>query len=77
MWRRWSRPTAGRLVAVRHSRHASTRPTAAASAATAELRPYQRECVETCLDLYVNYGVRRQVVSLPVGTGKTVCFWRP
>ena len=36
------------------------------------LRPYQAECVRTCLELYEAQGVRRQVVSLPVGTGKTV-----
>jgi ATP-dependent helicase IRC3 len=34
------------------------------------LRPYQIECVETIL----NHPSRKQVVSLPTGTGKTVIF---
>jgi hypothetical protein len=44
----------------------------AARVAASVLRPYQKECVQTCLDLFLTHGVRRQVVSLPVGTGKTV-----
>eukprot|EP00042_Codosiga_hollandica_P016971 m.44877 g.44877 ORF g.44877 m.44877 type:complete len:632 (+) comp47101_c0_seq4:23-1918(+) len=35
------------------------------------LRPYQKLCVDECLQQY-QQGVRRQVVSLPVGSGKTV-----
>src|SRR3982074_1962375 len=35
------------------------------------LRPYQEECIRECLRLF-NDGIRRQVVSLPVGSGKTV-----
>ena len=37
------------------------------------LRPYQRECIEKCLQRFEK-GVQRQVVSLPVGSGKTVIF---
>ncbi|KAJ2886159.1 DEAD DEAH box helicase [Coemansia aciculifera] len=37
------------------------------------LRPYQQECIDTCLSL-LRAGVRRQAVSLPVGSGKTVVF---
>ncbi|KAJ2554095.1 DEAD DEAH box helicase [Coemansia sp. RSA 1933] len=37
------------------------------------LRPYQKECIETCIKL-LKQGVRRQAVSLPVGSGKTVIF---
>ncbi|KAJ2743473.1 DEAD DEAH box helicase [Coemansia sp. BCRC 34301] len=37
------------------------------------LRPYQQECIDTCLAL-LQAGVRRQAVSLPVGSGKTVVF---
>src|SRR5690349_5769908 len=35
------------------------------------LRDYQLECVKTILDEY-KAGVRRQVISLPTGSGKTV-----
>lgn len=37
------------------------------------LRPYQSECVEKCLEA-LGKGIRRQAVSLPVGSGKTVIF---
>lgn len=39
----------------------------------ATLRPYQEECIQRCLEEYKK-GVRRQAVSLPVGSGKTVIF---
>jgi hypothetical protein len=35
------------------------------------LRPYQEECITTCIDQWINYARRRQLVSLPVGSGKT------
>ncbi|CAG8553911.1 18514_t:CDS:10 [Dentiscutata erythropus] len=38
------------------------------------LRPYQRECIETCLHKFLKEKVNRQIVSLPVGSGKTVIF---
>lgn len=38
------------------------------------LRNYQQECIQTCLQEYLTNGVRRQLVSLPVGSGKTVIF---
>lgn len=38
-----------------------------------ELRPYQRECLESILAGY-RRGLRRLLVSLPTGTGKTVVF---
>ncbi|CAG8596219.1 7206_t:CDS:10 [Gigaspora margarita] len=38
------------------------------------LRPYQRECIETCLNKFLKEKVNRQIVSLPVGSGKTVIF---
>ena len=37
------------------------------------LRGYQRECIEKSLEAFRN-GIRRQAVSLPVGSGKTVIF---
>jgi superfamily II DNA or RNA helicase len=36
-----------------------------------KLRPYQEECIRICLEEYTK-GIRRQAVSLPVGSGKTV-----
>lgn len=36
-----------------------------------QLRPYQQECVDQCLENLKN-GIMRQIVSLPVGSGKTV-----
>ncbi|KAJ2484124.1 DEAD DEAH box helicase [Coemansia sp. RSA 2320] len=39
------------------------------------LRPYQQECIDKCL-ASLQAGVRRQAVSLPVGSGKTVIFSR-
>ena len=35
------------------------------------LRPYQKECLDKCISS-LGEGVKRQVVSLPVGSGKTV-----
>ncbi|KAL7323740.1 putative ATP-dependent helicase IRC3 [Mucor circinelloides] len=35
------------------------------------LRPYQKECIETTVNEF-NKGCTRQIVSLPVGSGKTV-----
>jgi len=40
---------------------------------TRKLRDYQVECLETILARY-RAGVRRQIVCLPTGTGKTVIF---
>lgn len=37
------------------------------------LRPYQRECLDSITSQFEN-GVRRQLVSLPTGSGKTVVF---
>ncbi|KAI9347755.1 P-loop containing nucleoside triphosphate hydrolase protein [Obelidium mucronatum] len=37
------------------------------------LRDYQQECIDTCL-AKLKSGVKRQAVSLPVGSGKTVIF---
>ncbi|KAF9133636.1 hypothetical protein BGX30_012212 [Mortierella sp. GBA39] len=40
---------------------------------TTQLRPYQQECIDTCLE-NLKKGIMRQIVSLPVGSGKTVVF---
>ncbi|KAI9499875.1 P-loop containing nucleoside triphosphate hydrolase protein, partial [Coemansia spiralis] len=40
---------------------------------THTLRPYQQECLDICMDNF-SQGVKRQAVSLPVGSGKTVIF---
>ncbi len=37
-----------------------------------ELRPYQKECIEEILAAFGS-GTNRQAISLPVGSGKTVC----
>ncbi|ORX71620.1 P-loop containing nucleoside triphosphate hydrolase protein, partial [Linderina pennispora] len=37
------------------------------------LREYQKECIDACLKR-IDEGVKRQAVSLPVGSGKTVVF---
>ena len=39
----------------------------------ATLRGYQQECIDAVVDAF-KQGVRRQVVSMPVGSGKTVIF---
>ena len=31
------------------------------------LRPYQKECIDTCLSKFFDHKVNRQIVSLPVG----------
>lgn len=38
-----------------------------------QLRPYQQECIDKCLENLKN-GITRQIVSLPVGSGKTVSW---
>ena len=40
---------------------------------TIALRDYQLECLETVLNEF-KAGVRRQLLSLPTGSGKTVCM---
>ena len=37
------------------------------------LREYQRECINVCLR-ELSDGIRRQAISLPVGSGKTVVY---
>ncbi|KAI9488384.1 hypothetical protein BDB00DRAFT_848229 [Zychaea mexicana] len=54
----------------------STATVAAATRTAAEtviptLRNYQHECIESCLN-QLKQGHRKQIVSLPVGSGKTV-----
>ncbi|KAF9976255.1 hypothetical protein BGZ73_008897 [Actinomortierella ambigua] len=51
----------------------SSTNTMPAQAAVTTLRPYQQEVIKTCLD-NVSEGIMRQIVSLPVGSGKTVIF---
>ncbi|KAG8925733.1 hypothetical protein FRC00_003685, partial [Tulasnella sp. 408] len=42
---------------------------------TITLRPYQEECINTCIDLITSgAGITRIGVSLPPGSGKTVIF---
>ena len=43
------------------------------SGITIDLRPYQRDAF-TAIEAAALRGVRRQVVSLPTGAGKTVIF---
>ncbi|KAF9184875.1 hypothetical protein BGZ50_003412 [Haplosporangium sp. Z 11] len=50
-----------------------TRLALAKAAPATQLRPYQQECIDACLDNLQN-GIMRQIVSLPVGSGKTVIF---
>ncbi|RKP23421.1 P-loop containing nucleoside triphosphate hydrolase protein [Syncephalis pseudoplumigaleata] len=51
----------------------ATVTTTTPTAGQVSLRKYQQECIEQCLAHYHN-GIKRQVVSLPVGSGKTVIF---
>ncbi|RIA90217.1 P-loop containing nucleoside triphosphate hydrolase protein [Glomus cerebriforme] len=44
------------------------------SSTLSNLRPYQKECIDTCLNKFLDHKVNRQIVSLPVGSGKTVIF---
>jgi hypothetical protein len=53
------------LMGGRHS------TTAGPSQTTSVLRDYQNDCIEACLR-ELKAGVRKQAVSLPVGSGKTV-----
>ncbi|KAG0314174.1 hypothetical protein BGZ99_008305 [Dissophora globulifera] len=50
-----------------------TTSSATAPAEKTQLRPYQQECIDACLTNLSN-GIKRQIVSLPVGSGKTVIF---
>ncbi|ORZ33368.1 P-loop containing nucleoside triphosphate hydrolase protein [Catenaria anguillulae PL171] len=45
-----------------------------ANVAPAKLRPYQEECIAKCIEALTERGVKKQAVSLPVGSGKTVVF---
>jgi hypothetical protein len=56
--RRWAQSQAAPLPSTPHA-SPSTTP-------HVTLRPYQQECIEECLKYYFR-GVRRQMVSLPVG----------
>lgn len=39
------------------------------------LRPYQKECIATTI-LELEQGSRKQIVSLPVGNVKHVCYFQ-
>lgn len=54
-----------------HSLAASKATINIANSGIKSLRPYQQDCIQTSLKLFAN-GNRSQVVSLPVGSGKTV-----
>ncbi|KAI8819173.1 P-loop containing nucleoside triphosphate hydrolase protein [Fimicolochytrium jonesii] len=68
-----------RLFSIRRSRLYSSAAAAVAESPTPphinpiKLRDYQEECITTCLQAFQN-GVRRQLVSLPVASGKTTIF---
>ncbi|TPX41245.1 hypothetical protein SeLEV6574_g06193 [Synchytrium endobioticum] len=57
---------AGRAHLAQHGQHGQ-------HASTVSLRPYQLECIDTCISKLQD-GIKRQAVSLPVGSGKTVLF---
>ncbi|KAK3807685.1 MAG: P-loop containing nucleoside triphosphate hydrolase protein [Benniella sp.] len=67
-----SKPTRARKTKATVSNIDSS--TTSAPADPTQLRPYQQECIDTCLDNLVVKGIKRQIVSLPVGSGKTVIF---
>ncbi len=43
------------------------RATQVDGSALRDLRPYQKECIETCLSKFIDHKINRQIVSLPVG----------
>jgi len=69
------------LISVRHYRRKRQTDTSnepppppTTVAPVIQLRPYQQECIQACVDKLLKENVRRQAVSLPVGSGKTVIF---
>ncbi|KAJ3413003.1 hypothetical protein HDV05_008654 [Chytridiales sp. JEL 0842] len=63
----------GWMALVRPSHFKRLFSTAPPTRSRIRLRDYQQECIDTCLR-ELSAGVRRQAVSLPVGSGKTVIF---
>ncbi|KAF9401800.1 hypothetical protein BGZ94_005094, partial [Podila epigama] len=70
------------VVAVKRARNkasvnakaqAETSSPKATETVVTNLRDYQKECIDTCL-ANLKKGIMRQIVSLPVGSGKTVIF---
>jgi hypothetical protein len=39
-----------------------------------DLRPYQKECIDTCLSKFLDHKINRQLVSLPVGKSDKTTF---